>query len=125
MSSTLPAHGTPFEAAGGGTEGERVMTQPPPLRPAHSGPLADKLFGWAAKGAAVLCGQGTGRRGLDKSALGRAAATIALNLAAHGLQPATTNGPQAPHLRLAVAGEPVSGASLQPLGPQTRNGVTR
>ncbi|GAA3436967.1 chromosome partitioning protein [Kutzneria kofuensis] len=78
-----------------------------------------------AKGAAVLCGQGTSRRGPDKSALGRAAATIALNFAAHGLQPATTSGSQAPHLRLAVPGGPVSGASLQPLGPHTRNGVTR
>jgi hypothetical protein len=66
----------------------------------------------------------TGRRGPDKSALGRAAAKIALNLYAHGHQPATTNGIRAPHLRLAVAGEPVSGTALQPLGPQTRNGTT-
>ncbi|WP_374194448.1 hypothetical protein [Amycolatopsis sp. MtRt-6] len=39
------------------------------------------------KGAAVLCGQGTGRRGPDKSPLGRAAARIALNLYSHGHQP--------------------------------------
>lgn len=73
------------------------------------------------KGAAVLGGQG--RRGPDKSALGRAAARIALNLYAQGHQP-TGNGAHAPHLRLAVPGEPVSGAALQSLGPQTRNGAT-
>jgi hypothetical protein len=75
------------------------------------------------KGAAVLCGQGTGRRGPGKSPLGRAAARIALNLYSHGHQPAT-NGARAPHLRLAVPGEPASGAALRPLGPQTRNGAT-
>ncbi|MFF5990423.1 chromosome partitioning protein [Prauserella flavalba] len=76
------------------------------------------------KGAAVLCGQGTGRRGPDKSALGRAAAKIALNIHAHWHAPTTSNGTRAPHLRVAVPGEPVSGAALQPLGPQTRNGAT-
>ena len=30
------------------------MTQPPSLRPVRAAPLADRLFAWAAKGAAVL-----------------------------------------------------------------------
>ncbi|MBX3660202.1 MAG: phosphate ABC transporter permease subunit PstC [Ramlibacter sp.] len=30
------------------------MTNPPPSRPVRTGPLADRLFGWAAKGAALL-----------------------------------------------------------------------
>jgi len=30
------------------------MTQPPTLRPVRAAPLADRLFAWAAKGAAVL-----------------------------------------------------------------------
>ena len=30
------------------------MTSPPPVKRARSGPLADRLFGWAAKGAALL-----------------------------------------------------------------------
>lgn len=74
------------------------------------------------KGAAVLCGQGNGRHSPAKSALGRAAAKIALNAFAHWQ--ANNGGTRAPHLRLAVPGEPISGAALQPLGPQTRNGAT-
>ncbi|MFY8041626.1 MAG: phosphate ABC transporter permease PstC, partial [Rhodoferax sp.] len=30
------------------------MTQPPPEKRARSGPLADRIFGWVAKGAAIL-----------------------------------------------------------------------
>ncbi|OYQ41005.1 phosphate ABC transporter permease subunit PstC [Rhodoferax sp. TH121] len=30
------------------------MTQPPPVKRARSGPLADRLFGWLAKGSALL-----------------------------------------------------------------------
>jgi phosphate transport system permease protein len=30
------------------------MTQPPPVKRARSGPLADRIFGWVAKGAALL-----------------------------------------------------------------------
>ncbi|WP_409497269.1 chromosome partitioning protein [Amycolatopsis sp. cmx-11-12] len=75
------------------------------------------------KGAAVLCGHGNGRHSPEKSALGRAAAKIALNAFAHWH--ATNNGgTHAPHLQLAVPGRPVFGAALQPLGPQTRNGAT-
>ncbi len=32
----------------------RVMTNPPPVKRARSGPLADQIFGWLAKGAALL-----------------------------------------------------------------------
>jgi phosphate transport system permease protein len=32
----------------------RAMTQPPPVKRARSGPLADRIFGWAAKGSALL-----------------------------------------------------------------------
>lgn len=32
----------------------QTMTQPPPLKRARSGPMADVVFGWLAKGAAVL-----------------------------------------------------------------------
>ncbi|WP_310342129.1 phosphate ABC transporter permease subunit PstC [Rhodoferax saidenbachensis] len=30
------------------------MTQPPPVKRARSGPMADRIFGWMAKGAALL-----------------------------------------------------------------------
>jgi len=30
------------------------MTNPPPRKPANMGPLADRLFGWAARGAALV-----------------------------------------------------------------------
>jgi len=30
------------------------MTNPPPLKAARSGPMADRIFGWLAKGAALL-----------------------------------------------------------------------
>jgi len=32
----------------------RVMTNPPPVKTARSGPMADRIFGWLAKGAAWL-----------------------------------------------------------------------
>ena len=32
----------------------RVMTSPPPLKKARSGPMADRIFGWLAKGAAYF-----------------------------------------------------------------------
>jgi phosphate transport system permease protein len=51
MSSTL-AHGD-FPSHSSVTEPERVMTQPPPKKKARSGPMADRIFGWLAKGAAL------------------------------------------------------------------------
>jgi hypothetical protein len=75
------------------------------------------------KGAAVLCGQGNGRHRPAKSALGRAAAKLALNAFAHW-QAANNGGTHASRLPLAMPGEPVSGTALQPLGSQTRNGAT-
>jgi phosphate transport system permease protein len=50
VSSTLPAHENPFELA---DRRAREMT-PPPAHPARSGAWADRLFGWAAKGAALV-----------------------------------------------------------------------
>ena len=32
----------------------RAMTKPPPRKKSHSGPLADLIFGWVAKGAALV-----------------------------------------------------------------------
>ena len=52
MSSTLSADQMTLdrsvESAG------RAMTSPPPLKKARSGPMADRVFGWLAKGAALL-----------------------------------------------------------------------
>ena len=31
----------------------RAMSQPPPIKKARSGPMADRIFGWVAKGAAI------------------------------------------------------------------------
>ncbi|RSD13632.1 chromosome partitioning protein [Amycolatopsis eburnea] len=76
------------------------------------------------KGAAMFSGQGTGWRGADKSALGRAAAAIAVNLHAHGRQPTTTDGSRPLHLRLAVVGDSVPGVPPQRVGPHIRNGAT-
>jgi phosphate transport system permease protein len=54
MSSTLPAHEvfdpTAFEAR----KAERRMSMPPAARPARGGPLVDRVFGWAAMGAALV-----------------------------------------------------------------------
>ena len=52
MSSTLPANRSAFDPqvkAGG-----RDMTHPPPSNLVRRSPLADRLFGWAAQGAALL-----------------------------------------------------------------------
>ena len=51
MSSTL-AHGDSPGAFANHTP--RAMTQPPSNQKARSGPMADRIFGWAAKGAALL-----------------------------------------------------------------------
>ena len=50
MSTTLPVNHTPASSAGRGN----TMTKPPTKRPLLSGTVADKLFGWLAKGAALL-----------------------------------------------------------------------
>lgn len=52
MSSTLPASEMPINQFGK-TSG-RVMTNPPPVKKARSGPMADRIFGLVAKGAAVF-----------------------------------------------------------------------
>ena len=52
MSSTLPARDMPFNESAMSTG--RVMTQPPPVKKARSGPVADRIFGLLAKGAALL-----------------------------------------------------------------------
>jgi phosphate transport system permease protein len=52
MSSTL-AHGD-SPAAFSFNQQSRAMTQPPPSKKTRSGPMADRIFGWAAKGAAIL-----------------------------------------------------------------------
>ncbi len=49
MSSTLTQDDLPLA-----THPVQAMIQPPPHKRAHSGPLLDRLFGWAAKGAAIL-----------------------------------------------------------------------
>ena len=52
MSSTLPA--SPISMGNSDQTSRRVMTQPPPLKRARSGPMADRIFGWLAKGAALF-----------------------------------------------------------------------
>ena len=51
MSSTLVDGAFPSISAV--TPIQRVMSHPPPIKKARSGPLADRIFGWAAKGAAI------------------------------------------------------------------------
>ena len=52
MSSTLVnGDSPPFNSA---NQSLRAMTQPPPVKRTRSGPMADRIFGWAAKGAALL-----------------------------------------------------------------------
>ena len=51
MSSTLVDGGFPSTSAV--TPVQRVMSHPPPIKKARSGPLVDRIFGWVAKGAAV------------------------------------------------------------------------
>lgn len=50
VSSTLTAGGAPLDMA---QQAERTGS-PPPAKSPRSGPMADRLFGWAAKGAALL-----------------------------------------------------------------------
>jgi len=52
VSSTLPANKAPFELSAKAPE--LAMTNPPPVKSARTGPLVDRLFAWAAKGAALL-----------------------------------------------------------------------
>lgn len=51
MSSTFPAGATPLELQ---AERARTKAGPPPAKRPRSGPTTDRLFGWAAKGAALL-----------------------------------------------------------------------
>ena len=53
MSSTLSAHDASLDLTAMGERTERQHT-PPAGRPGRAGPLLDRLFGWAAKGAALL-----------------------------------------------------------------------
>jgi len=52
MSSTLPASEMSFNRTS--VETGRAMTNPPPRNRPLSGPFADRLFGWLAKGAALF-----------------------------------------------------------------------
>lgn len=75
-----------------------------------------------SKGAATLCGQSIGRRTPSKSALGRAAAKIALNVQVTSQHP-IHNGIHASQLRPARSGELASSVAPQPLAPSSGNGV--
>ena len=52
MSTTLPANQGSTEQSGKFLG--RVMTNPSPLKRARSGPMADRIFGWLAKGSAYF-----------------------------------------------------------------------
>ena len=52
MSTTLPANQGSIENSGQFLG--RVMTNPSPLKKARSGPMADRIFGWLAKGSAYF-----------------------------------------------------------------------
>lgn len=52
MSSTLAPDQMSRSSAA--LSSERAMTQPPPVKKARSGPMADRIFGWLAKGAALF-----------------------------------------------------------------------
>jgi phosphate transport system permease protein len=52
VSTTLPASELPLNQTFGSTG--RVMTNPPPAKVPRTGPLADRIFGWVAKGAALF-----------------------------------------------------------------------
>lgn len=52
MSSTLVRGASPSSLSA--ISPERAMTQPSPVKRPRSGPLADRIFGWMAKGAALL-----------------------------------------------------------------------
>ena len=52
MSNTLSASAVALEPS---TDvPHSVMTKPPPMKKARSGPMADRVFGWVAKGAALF-----------------------------------------------------------------------
>jgi len=51
VSTTLLANPSPLNQA---PSSERVMSNPPPLKTARSGPMADRIFGWLAKAAALF-----------------------------------------------------------------------
>ncbi len=52
MSSTLPITGGAFDIKS--KAGGRDMTNPPPVNTVRRNPMGDRLFGWAAQGAALL-----------------------------------------------------------------------
>lgn len=52
MSPTLSAGKMPFNQSAGSSG--RVMTNPPPIKAARSGPMIDRIFGWLAKGSAYF-----------------------------------------------------------------------
>ncbi len=51
MSTTLMANPLPLNQA---PSAQRVMSNPPPVKTARSGPMADRIFGWLAKAAALF-----------------------------------------------------------------------
>jgi phosphate transport system permease protein len=51
--STTAAHGD-FPSRMATSDDPRAVVKPPPMKKARSGPMADRVFGWLAKGAAVL-----------------------------------------------------------------------
>jgi len=51
LSTTLLANQLPLKL---GPPSERVMSNPPPVKSARSGPMADRIFGWLAKAAALF-----------------------------------------------------------------------
>lgn len=76
------------------------------------------------KGAAVLCGHTNSRHTPATSRLGRGAARIAMLALAHRhASNANHLEPQPAQPRMTVSGTPLSGTTLQPQGPQTRNGA--
>ncbi|WP_143028087.1 chromosome partitioning protein [Lentzea albidocapillata] len=74
------------------------------------------------KGAAALCGQSISGRAPSRSALGRAAAKIALNVHVTSQQP-IHNGTYASHLRPARPEEVALSVAPQSLAPSSGNGV--
>ena len=52
MSSTLPASSAPY--SGQAQKNQRTMANPPPLNPKRQSSVPDRIFGWIAKGAALL-----------------------------------------------------------------------
>src|SRR5450830_1135656 len=51
VSSTFPAAAATLDLA---AERGRATAPPPPAKAPRSGPMADRMFGWAAQGAALL-----------------------------------------------------------------------